>query len=273
MSLEFDKLVEIITKLRDPVAGCPWDIKQTSASLIPNMIEEIYEAVEAIENQNHVNLCEELGDILLHVVFQVQLATEQKHFNMNDVLNRVNEKLVRRHPHVFGESTINNPNAEQVKQNWELIKLAEKDSTRESVLGGVPLSMPALIVAHRMQEKAAHVGFDWPDIEPVFEKIYEEISEVRDEIARSVAVPSDTIYANNELQKANLELEIGDLLFSVVNLARKLNIDSETALRRANDKFKNRFQKLELLTIEKNINMSEVGLEKLDELWELIKKD
>jgi MazG family protein len=261
MSSEFDRLVEIIAKLRDPIAGCPWDIKQTSASLIPNMIEEIYEAVEAIENQNHVNLCEELGDILLHVAFQVQLSTEQQQFNMNDVLNRVNEKLVRRHPHVFGESTINNPNAEQVKQNWELIKLAEKDSTRKSVLEGVPLSMPALIVAHRMQEKAAHVGFDWPDIEPVFEKIYEEIAEVKNELGDS------------EQQKASLELEIGDLLFSVVNLARKLNIDSESALRRANDKFKNRFHRLEQLCSVENINMSEVGLAKLDEFWELIKKD
>jgi MazG family protein len=234
------------------------------------MIEEIYEAVEAIESQNHDNLCEELGDILLHVVFQVQLATEQKHFTLVDVLNRINDKLVRRHPHVFGElvTTIDNPNAEQVKQNWELIKLSEKNNTRKSVLGGVPLSMPALIVAHRMQEKAAHVGFDWPDIEPVFEKIHEEIAEVKNELGdRGQGI------GDSEQKKASLELEIGDLLFSVVNLARKLNIDSESALRRANDKFKNRFQRLEQLCIVENINMSEVGLQKLDELWDLIKKD
>jgi MazG family protein len=268
----FQDLENIIKHLRHPDTGCPWDKKQTAKTLIPNFIEEVYEAVEAIEDNDYSDLCEELGDILLHVIFQVQLAEEKQEFTMDDVLTRIVDKLVRRHPHVFKENhEINFPlpplnkgeSAEEVKQNWEKIKLTEKKESRRSVLEGVPKNLPALIQAQRIQEKAAHVGFDWDSVTPVFDKINEEIEEVKAEIVKC----SETLPPS-----ASLEMEVGDLLFAIVNLSRKLNIDSESALRISNQKFKDRFQKLEKLCVEKGINMNEVGLEKLDELWEIIKK-
>lgn len=259
----FRELEEIVEKLRHPENGCPWDRNQTSLSLIPNFIEEVYEAVEAIENNDYKHLCEELGDILLHIMLQVKIAEELNHFTLNDVIKEINEKLIRRHPHIF-ENTDNSIDAKQVKINWEQIKLKEKKDSRKSVLEGVPKSLPALIQAHRIQEKAASVGFDWKNkehisnIDAVFLKIEEEICELKQEIL--------------ENQKEKMENEIGDLFFSIVNLCRKLNIDSETALRKSTEKFSNRFMKVEQICQDKDINMQNADMDTLDDIWETVKK-
>ena len=253
---KFDRLIEIIETLRHPETGCPWDMRQTSTSLIPNFIEEVYEAVEAIEEADDEALCEELGDILLHVIFQIKLAEERKAFTVDKVLSKICDKLVNRHPHIFSDTVVKDEH--QVKQNWEKIKLKEKKEHRQSVLDGVPKNMPALIQSQRIQEKAGHIGFDWDDTAPIYDKIIEEINEVKEAIATST--------------KTEIQMEIGDLLFACVNLARKLEIDAETALRSSTEKFKTRFQQLEKVCNEQQINMSEAGLEKLDELWEYIKK-
>ena len=261
-------LEDILRKLRDPETGCSWDKKQTSASLVPNFIEEVYEAVEAIEDNNYDSLCEELGDILLHVIFQAHIAEDLHKFTFSEVIERIISKLIRRHPHVFPPtaSEINTSDfptttaisVPEIKQNWEKIKLAEKAGQRKSVLEGVPKNLPALIQAHRIQEKAAAVGFDWDCIEPVFDKIQEEIEEVKAEIK------------SEDFDR--LTDEIGDLFFACTNLSRMLKIDAETALRQSNEKFKKRFQKVEELCRERNIIMNEVGLDVLDELWEISKK-
>ncbi|MCL2063373.1 MAG: nucleoside triphosphate pyrophosphohydrolase [Candidatus Cloacimonetes bacterium] len=260
--LLFDEFVNIVNKLRDPEKGCPWDIKQTSKSLIPNFIEEVYEAVEAIEESDDTLLLEELGDILLHVMLQAKIAEEKGVFTLDDVLKSINNKLIRRHPHVFADLEIET--SDQAKLNWERIKLQEKKKERKSVLEGVPKNLPALIQAQRIQEKAASVGFDWDSIEPIFEKIKEEIDEVKAEIDPPLP---------HLAKRGNLEMEIGDLFFAVVNLSRKLKIDSESALRLSNEKFKTRFNKVEKLCEEKQLNMLEMDLKALDELWDIVKKD
>ena len=257
MSL-FIELKNIVNQLRDPEKGCPWDRRQTAKSLISNFIEEVYEAVEAIEDGDDTLLAEELGDILLHIMLQIQIAEEKKAFTLDDVLTNITNKLIRRHPHVFGDIAVET--SEQAKLNWENIKLKEKKDERKSVLEGVPKNLPALIQAQRIQEKAASVGFDWDSPEPVFEKIYEEISEVKEEIKKG-EIGSD------------LELEIGDLFFAVVNLSRKLKIDSETALRASTEKFNSRFKKVERLCEERQIDMRDLDLEALDELWDTVKKN
>ncbi|PID28440.1 MAG: nucleoside triphosphate pyrophosphohydrolase [Candidatus Cloacimonadota bacterium] len=254
---EFDRLTEIVKKLRNPEKGCPWDLKQTSKSLIPNFIEELYEAVEEIEKEDYESLAEELGDLMLHIVMQVRIAEEENHFSMEDVLTGISEKLIRRHPHIF--SSPDNISADEVKKNWEQIKQSEKKEIRKSLLDGIPFSMPGLIVAQRMQEKAASAGFDWDSPELVFDKIDEEITEIKEAVAN-----------NNQDE---IEEEIGDLLFSAVNLARKLNADSETALRRAIKKFKVRFNKIEEYHHRNGENIYESSLEKLDEIWTSVKRD
>ncbi|MCL1826837.1 MAG: nucleoside triphosphate pyrophosphohydrolase [Candidatus Cloacimonetes bacterium] len=265
---KIEDLEKILRQLRDPEKGCPWDKKQTSLSLIPNFIEEVYEAVEAIEDSDDTHLCEELGDILLHIIFQTHIAEDSGKFDLSDVIGKVVQKLIRRHPHIFppDEPTENlvslDPESQisvsDVKLNWENIKLAEKKDSRVSVLEGVPRNLPALIQAHRIQEKAAAIGFDWDSIEPVFDKINEEIEEVKAEIKSG--------------DRAALVDEVGDLFFAVVNLSRMLKVDAETALRQSNEKFKKRFMIVEQLALQKGIVMSEVGLEVLDELWEIAKK-
>ncbi|MEA1972166.1 MAG: nucleoside triphosphate pyrophosphohydrolase [Candidatus Cloacimonadota bacterium] len=252
----FDELIEIVKKLRNPKDGCPWDIKQTSKSLIPNFIEELYETVEAIENEDYSEIKEELGDLLLHIVFQALIGEEKNELNFNEILQNINNKLIRRHPHVF--DNLNVANVQEVQKNWELIKQNEKKATRHSVIDGIPKSMPALIIAYRMQEKAASVGFDWPSSEPVLDKIREEIDELEVEI----------INKNKEL----MEEEMGDLLFSIVNLCRKHEIDSESALRIANKKFEQRFKQIEKYYKENNLDIKNSTLEQLDEIWENVKK-
>jgi len=253
---EFQKLVDIIAQLRDPVSGCPWDIKQTPQSLIPNMVEELYEVVEAIEDGDNVALMEELGDLLLHIVMQAQLASESGAFNIIDVLNHINDKLVRRHPHVFGELELKD--ADTVKKNWERLKKAEKQE-RKSVLEGIPRALPALIYAQRMQEKTASVGFDWDDVPPILEKIDEETKELKSALETE--------------DQTRIKEEVGDLLFTIVNLARKLHLDAESALKETARKFSKRFQYIEEQYRQNGENINEASLEELNSFWELSKKE
>jgi MazG family protein len=248
----FQEFVDIVAALRDRQTGCPWDIKQTATSLVPNFIEELYEVVEAIEEQDDEALCEELGDLLLHIVFQAQIATEEGRFEMQDVLRAISDKLIRRHPHVFGDLSLTDANS--VKMNWERIKKAEK-THRESVLDGIPKAMPALIQAQRTQEKAASVGFDWQDLTPVLAKIDEEREELY-----------EVLQANDP---EAIKEELGDLLFSIVNLARKLDIDAEAALKDCTRKFYRRFRYVEEQYSKNDIH--EASLEELDKHWETAK--
>ncbi len=253
---EFDKLIEVIEKLRDKENGCPWDLKQTHESLIPNFIEELYESVEAIENKDFQHLSEELGDLLLHIVMQVQIAREENRFKMEDVLTQINDKLIRRHPHIFGDGHATD--ADGVKMNWERIKLEEKKHSRTSAIDGIPQIMPALIVAQRMQEKAASVGFDWPDIAPAVAKLEEEVKEFQE------------AYENKDIEE--MQNELGDMLFSIVNIARKSGFDTESALRRTINKFESRFKKVEDHFVNNGKDMLNASLEQLDEIWEITKE-
>ncbi len=252
---EFERLVQIIARLRDPLSGCPWDLKQTPQSLVPNFIEELYEAVEAIEDGDDAALLEELGDLLLHIVFQAQIATEEGKFSIGDVLVKIADKLVRRHPHVFGELELRD--ADAVKLNWERLKQAEKHE-RKSVLEGIPRSLPALIYAQRTQEKAASVGFDWPEVEPILAKLEEERGELKEALAADDAI--------------QVREELGDLLFTLVNLARKLHIDAESALKETTRKFNRRFHYIEQHYQQNGDEIHEASLEELDAIWELAKK-
>jgi len=254
---EFDKLVEVIEKLRDKENGCPWDLEQTHESLIPNFIEELYESVEAIESKDYTHLSEELGDLLLHIIMQAQIAKEAGEFEIEEVLSKINTKLIRRHPHVFADGHATDANG--VKMNWERIKFEEKKKSRKSAIDGIPRAMPALIVAQRMQEKAASVGFDWPDVEPAVDKIKEEIHEFVD------------AFQQKDIEE--MQNELGDMLFSIVNISRKLGFDTESALRRTIDKFDNRFRKVEEHYRKNKKNMLDASLEQLDEIWEIAKKD
>ncbi len=252
---EFNDLASIVRLLRDPVTGCPWDIKQTPKTLIPNFIEEMYETVEAIENGDDQALLEELGDLLLHVVFQAQIAAEKKKFTIDDVLTHIINKLQSRHPHVFGTLELND--AEEVKMNWERIKNKEKKG-RKSILDGIPRSLPALIAAHRTQEKAAAVGFDWPDLEPIKSKLDEERIEL------------EQAMHNSDMD--SIREELGDMLFTLVNLARKLHIDAESALRKTTAKFRRRFNAIEEHYHATGRDINAAGLEELDYIWEAAKK-
>lgn len=253
---EFQELVDILSRLRDPVFGCPWDAKQTSLSLVPNFIEELYEAVEAIEDNDPQALCEELGDLLLHIVFQARIAEEEDKFDIREVLTRISAKLIRRHPHVFGDADVRD--SEAVKLNWERIKKAEK-TDRISVLEGIPRALPALIQAQRSQEKAAAVGFDWASVKPVLDKLREEEDEFQSALASQDA--------------AAIKEELGDMLFTLVNIARKLNIDAEGALKETTRKFHQRFRYIEEHYRQNGANIHEASLEELDALWNLAKED
>ncbi len=249
-------LREIVAQLRAP-NGCPWDREQTSASLMPSFIEELYEVMDTIERQDQNHLREELGDLLLHIVMQAEIASESGHFNFDDVLAEICEKLIRRHPHVFGNSQARD--TESVLKQWEEIKLAEKGGVqaRKSILDHVPSSFPALMRAAKLQHKAAKVGFDWPEVEPVFAKLEEEITEVREALSRQCT--------------DSLEDEVGDLLFTVVNLSRKLKIEPEIALQRASNKFAARFSQIETLAESRGLTLSDLALDQLDALWDEVK--
>lgn len=255
-----EELLSVMRRLRDPDEGCAWDVKQTFATIAPYTIEEAYEVADAIERDNIHDLKDELGDLLLQVVFHAQMADEQNAFNFEDVASGIVAKLIRRHPHVFGDAK--NASADEVKAIWESIKeteRAEKGQVEDqSALGGVTLGLPALVRADKLQGRAARVGFDWPDVTPVWDKLSEEIAETREAVAEK----------NNDA----IEDEMGDLLFTVVNLSRHLKVDPEQALRRANAKFDSRFRRVEALAGNRNAELQSLSLEELDALWDEAKR-
>jgi len=239
-----------MTTLRGP-DGCPWDRKQTLASLKPFIIEESYEVVDAIDNDDRAALAEELGDFLLQAVFVAELTREEGSFDIYDAVTAIHDKLVHRHPHVFGD--VEASDAEQVLVNWEKLKNEERKAENKSVLAGVPQSLPALLKASRLTEKAARVGFDWRRTEDVFEKLDEEIGELREAIGSGDA--------------AQIHDEIGDLLFTIANIARKLNVNAEEALQSSNRKFSRRFESMESAVRAGGQNLDQLTLEQMDALW------
>ncbi len=250
---QFIRLITILEKLRGD-GGCEWDRTQTSRTLIPYLLEETYEVIEAIEENDPEHLKEELGDLTLHLLFQAQIASEQGHFDISDSLNHINEKLIRRHPQVFKPHETLGQGAGLLR--WESIK--HQENKRENFIDGVPKTLPALTRARRVQEKAAAVGFDWKDIEPVWGKVHEELGELKD--------------ACNENDTDHMEDELGDVLFSIVNLGRFLNISSEEALRGTILKFENRFKGVERRLKENGKSLEESSLEEMDLHWEAEKK-
>ena len=243
---DMSELLQTMHKLREP-DGCMWDREQTHLSIRHNFIEEVYEVVEAIDLKDDKLLCEELGDVLLQIVFHAQMAKEGGSFDFQDVIDGINQKLIRRHPHVFGELRL--ADSKEIVYNWEKIKAQEK-TDRTCILDGISKGLPALMCSYKMQHKAAKVGFDWQDIEPVYDKIQEEIVEVR-----QATTPQE------------LEKEIGDLLFAVVNLARHLKIVPEVALNTSNNSFKRRFNYVEQCVLESGKAWQDFTLEQLDEFW------
>lgn len=246
----FARLVKIMDELREK---CPWDRKQTIQTLRQMTIEETYELADAITGNDWQSLKEELGDLLLHIVFYAKIGTEQNQFTLDDVINGVCEKLITRHPHIYGDVQVNDD--EDVKRNWEKIKLKEG---KNSVLSGVPVSLPALVKSMRLQEKAKQVGFEWDNREQVWEKVEEEIGEMKQAIA-----------ANDPDQ---VEDELGDVFFSLVNYARFLQVDAENALERTNKKFIHRFTQMEKEALNSGKALQDMSLEEMDAIWNTIKK-
>ena len=245
-SNNFEDLVKIVKVLRKE---CPWDRKQTHQSIKDNLIEEAYEAVEAIDREDFEELKKELGDLLLHVVFHSRMATETEDFNIEDVIYAIQEKLIRRHPHVFGDTKTESE--QEVAENWEAIKMKEG---KKSVLDGLPAHLPALIKAQRMQEKAANVGFDWPEWHQVWDKLEEELAELKE------------VLEEQDLEKS--KEEFGDLLFSLVNVGRFFDLNAEDSLRMTNRKFIRRFRYIEEQVQSSDRSMKEVSLEEMDGIWE-----
>lgn len=248
--IAFKRLLDIMDELREK---CPWDKEQTLESLRYLTIEETYELSEAILDNNLKEIKNELGDLMLHLVFYAKIGEEKKSFNIKDVLDSINEKLIYRHPHIFGDVVVKS--ATDVADNWEKLKLKEG---KKSVLEGVPLSLPPLVKAYRMQEKAKGVGFDWEKPEQVWEKVIEELNELKSEV-------------ENDGGKKRIESELGDLLFALVNYARFLGINPEDALERTNKKFKSRFQYLEENAKKIGKSLHEMSLAEMDEYWEQAK--
>jgi len=252
-----DRLIAIMARLRDPVRGCPWDKEQDFATIAPYTIEEAYEVADAIERADLAGLKEELGDLLLQVVFHARMAEEAGHFAFDDVAAAISDKMVRRHPHVFGDADIGSVAAQN--EAWEAHKAAERQQAgaADSVLDGVALALPALLRAAKVSRRAARIGFDWPDADSVIDKIEEELDEIEDEI-------------DDDAPKAVLEEEVGDLLFAAANLARKLEVEPETALRRATAKFERRFRRVEALARERGVVRD---LDALEALWAAVKAE
>jgi MazG family protein len=273
---KFKELVDIVRKLR---VECPWDREQTNNSIKAATIEEAYEVVESIDNKDYDELKKELGDLLLHVIFHSVIAEEDNNFKLEDVITSITEKLIRRHPHVFGDVVVEN--SEHVKKNWESIKLKEG---RKSVLEGVPEIMPALQRAYRLQEKASKVGFDWNNKEDIWKKVVEEIEEMHTEEAESrksqpntnhlesidgekVSAKGGSAFGRKNEENEKLEDEIGDVFFALVNYARFLKINPENALRKTNKKFINRFNYIEKKLEENGKKIIESNLEEMDAYW------
>jgi len=260
---EIDRLLELMATLRDPQRGCPWDLKQTYATIVPYTLEEAYEVADAIEREDFDELREELGDLLLQVVFYAQIAREEGRFDFESVAAAINDKLVRRHPHVFSDTTF----ASETEQHaaWEAQKAVERAAKQDeppeaqSVMEGVARALPALVRAEKLQKRAARVGFDWDALDPVIDKIHEEIEEVRAEVGQ----PDN---------HHRLREEVGDLLFAVANLARHLRVDPEEALRHANDKFETRFRGIESRVAAEGRRPEDCSLDELESHWDAVKK-
>ena len=249
---KFNKLVKIIARLRAP-DGCPWDKEQTHQTLRANLLAECYEALEALDKGDATKLCEELGDLLLQIVLHAQIAKDDGEFEIGDVIESIATKIIRRHPHVFGKAKVRD--AEEVMHNWEALKKAERDEG-ESMLAGVPKDMPALAYAYEISRRAVRVGFEWKNIEGVIDKLAEEIKEIKD--------------ADSLEEK---EREYGDLLFTLVNIARWEGIDAEAALRNANRKFYTRFTRMEDICKERGLSLDKLSFEEMDRLWEEVKRE
>lgn len=256
---EIQRLLNIMARLRDPDSGCAWDLKQTFSTIAPYTIEEAYEVADAIERDQPVELCDELGDLLLQVVFHARIAEEAKLFDFADVVNAISEKLLRRHPHIFAEQR--DLSQEQVRELWEnqkaLERASKKNETKASALDGVAVNLPALTRAEKIQKRAQRVGFDWSTLPPVLDKVEEELAEVQQ--------------AHAEGNQQNTADEIGDLLFAVVNLSRHLNVDPEGALRGATAKFYSRFTQLERIADDRDLDLSQMSIEEMDRLWDEVK--
>jgi MazG family protein len=285
----FERAVSIMERLRAP-GGCPWDREQTFDSIKPYTLEETYEVLEAIDNRDWPELAGELGDLLLQVLFYAEMANEQKSFSIDDVLDRLSTKLINRHPHVFGEAKADT--SDQVKRNWEALKVEERKKQQasegkpdkadkpHSILDGISSAAPSLIEAHKLNSRAAQSGFDWPTIDGLFDKLHEEAEELREELKEYPApgpqphgrgVAGSGKAAVSEALLARMEEEVGDLFFVLVNVARYLSLDSESALRKANRKFKRRFQWLEARLYEKGSAPDKASMEELESLWQQAK--
>ena len=249
----FGRFLDVLDELREK---CPWDRKQTNQSLRPNTIEECFELCDALIADDTQNICKELGDVLLHVAFYAKIASEKNQFDMKDVCDRLCEKLIYRHPHVFGTAVAET--AGEVCKNWEQLKMTEKDGNK-TILSGVPASMPSLIKAYRMQEKAANVGFDWDKREDVWNKVREEIAEIEAEMKSG--------------NKADREKEFGDLIFSLVNAARLYDINPDNALEMTNAKFRRRFNYVEEQTLKQGRSLKDMSLADMDSLWNEAKEN
>lgn len=255
------KLLDIMASLRAPETGCPWDIKQTFKSIVPYTLEEAYEVADSIERGQMDELKDELGDLLFQVVFYSQMAKEQKLFEFEEVVTAINEKLIRRHPHVFASEEYKDDAS--LNEAWESSKASERDQrsgdTQASILDGVAHALPALKRSQKLQKRAARSGFDWPDVSPVFAKIKEETEEVKQAMQKN--------------DSAQIKEEVGDLLFACVNLARHVDVDAEEALRLGNQKFEQRFNYIEKELVKLNKQMQQCKLEELEELWQQSKRD
>ena len=248
---QFATLVGIIARLRAP-DGCPWDRKQTHASLRENLLEECYEVLEALDEGDSRRLCDELGDLLMQVVLHTQIATEAGEFELGDVISNINAKLIHRHPHIFGSQKVKD--AEEVALNWEVLKQEEREADT-SILDSVPKQMPALGYSQEIQRRVAQVGFDWEDIDGVIDKLVEEVSEFK--------------RADSQEERV---LEFGDLLFTLVNIARRLGIDLEAALRQANKRFYRRFSYMEEVCRQRGVNLGDLSFDEQNALWEEAKR-
>ncbi|MBT2745890.1 MULTISPECIES: nucleoside triphosphate pyrophosphohydrolase [unclassified Lysobacter] len=260
-------LIEIMARLRDRERGCPWDIEQTFATIAPYTIEEAYEVADAIDRQDLASLKDELGDLLLQVVFQARMAQEQGEFAFDDVVAAISDKMLRRHPHVFGDASVEDADAQTVA--WEELKRREREASGEadtSALAGIARGLPEWQRAVKLQKRAATVGFDWPEVTPVIAKLHEEIDEVRAEFDAVAAAPGDAA------ARDRLEDEIGDVLFVCANLARHGKVDVGSALRRANLKFERRFRAMELLAAQDGLSLAELPLEGQDAYWDKAKR-
>lgn len=249
---DFERLVEIMATLRGP-NGCPWDKEQTFKDINPYMLEEVHEVMESIDNNDMDGLKEELGDLLLHIVFHAQMASEENFFTIKDVINGICDKLVYRHPHVFGDRDVKD--ADDVIIKWE--KLKKDEGKKKSILGGVPAELPALLKSFRIGEKARRVGFDWKDANGILDKLQEEIQELNE--------------ARENKNEAEIEHEYGDLLFTLAIIGRFLKVNPEEALRKSTNRFTSRFKKMEKMAEEKNLEITELTLKEWDELWEKAK--